>query len=125
MIATQRAARALPYQRIGAALTISTRQASTASCHLRSLQAVQHQLAGQDSLLMNSSHASTAKHTFSTHVSQTNDIADKPVRNLGTVTRSLEQLDTSVVKMIEAELREVDTNKDGRCVRCYYFYWCH
>jgi hypothetical protein len=45
----------------------------------------------------------------------TSTIADSPSQNkMGTVTRMLQNLDISVVRKIEEELREVDTDADGR-----------
>jgi hypothetical protein len=51
------------------------------------------------------------KRTFSTNVAVDNDGANR--RILGTVTRTLQQLDSSVVMKIEEELKEVDKDADG------------
>jgi hypothetical protein len=60
----------------------------------------------------------TNKRTFSTSLATQTLLSNTVDLNLGTVTRTrtLKQLDASVVKMIEAELKEVDTDADGRYV---------
>jgi type II secretory pathway pseudopilin PulG len=110
MIATQRATRALAFQRVGSAIATTTRQASSKTCHLRFPAVQQLPLPGQQS----KEESQAKRQYFSTTPISQIDIPDKSVLNLGTVTRSLSQLDVSLVKMIEAELKDVDTNKDGR-----------
>jgi ribosomal protein L28 len=56
------------------------------------------------------------KRTFSTNFVSASRVSgtDESTRILGTVTRTLKSLDSETVRKIEAELREVDTNSDGR-----------
>ena len=56
------------------------------------------------------------KRAFSTNFVSASHISgsDESRRTLGTVTRTLKSLDSETVRKIEAELREVDINYDGR-----------
>jgi hypothetical protein len=56
------------------------------------------------------------KRTFSTSFVSTSHVsgADQPIHTLGPVKRTLKSLNSETVREIEAELREVDSNSDGR-----------